>query len=575
MTDNADPGSRERAGRWARLASAAIDMVALYWLLRGSEAILLGLGIYVPFEATYLIALVTGTMLLLGATGTTPGRWLCGIAVRTQSGGTVGIGRRMLREFVAKPLAVAPLLAYFYVRIVFREAHPWLRWPGRVLLVLGVAFLVIHIAMGLHDRIAGTMVVRAPQRRWRLAAIALGLSLPVLLIGGWAASNMLYYLDVRTVVPDVLPAVRFAGRDTTLVTDVATIGSARDGEFVAWLDSNAMPPAEFAIAKCRQYPLVLFGEGHGNHEILSFVAEALPRLYSEAGVHCLGMESINAEDNEALDQLMAGETFDEALAVDIYRNQSWRGWGGRGYVDILQAAWQINRDRGHTEPPFRVVGLDEPVDMPSMALAGGGGDRAAASFVERLRFGRVARDLPRLLLRDVTMARQAARQMLERGERGIVLVGANHASIGALAPYLGVHGEPRMGFILASTYPGDVYQINLTSHGLGKLGELLGRVMAPVGFEVRDSPFDLLRASDGSAFRGSPAAAFGDLAAAYVFLTRNASITPWVIGFVTPEMYVRYRPLYESKHGGMFEAEFGRPLGGPADIDSLLSRAGR
>jgi len=571
MKGEPDCERRDLANRWARLAAVMIDVVLLYWLLRGVGAILLALGVYVPFEVTYLVAYLLGTALLIGWVGTTPGRWLCGIAIRTRSGEPVGFGRAALRELVAKPLAVVPLLlAYLCIRLLLREAHLWLLLSGTILFFVGLAYLVVHVAMGLHDRIAHTMVIRTSGSPWPRVAVAAGLTLPVVLLGGWAVSNLLLYLDIKTVVPEKLADVRFAGRDSLLVTDVATIDSSRDANFVAWLDTNAMPPMDFAVAKCRQYPLVLFGEEHMSHDILSFVADALPRLHSEAGIRCLGMESINSEDDAALERLMAGETFDEALAIEIYRNQSWHSWGGRGYVDVLRAAWRVNRDRAPGEPRFRVVGLDEPFDMPSLALAGSGSDRVPAPLVERLRIGRVLRDLPRAMLRDVYMAREAERQMLERGDRGVVLVGANHTSIGALAPYLGLHGDPRMGFILGSKYPGKVYQISFSSYGVGRfIGRVMGkRGNAPVGFEVRNSPFDLIRASDKGEYRGSPAVAFGDLAAGYIYLVSpgKGSTTPWVSGFVTPAMFARYHPFYEAKWGG--------GLRGPADIDSVMSRAG-
>ena len=212
------------------------------------------------------------------------------------------------------------------------------------------------------------------------------------------------------------------------------------------------------------------------------------------------------------------------------------------------------------------MGLDEPLDLPSLALAGTGDDQVSASFVERLRLGRVIRGAPRLLLRDVTMAREAEREILERGLRGVVLVGSNHTSIGALAPYRGERGDPRMGFILRSKHPGDVYQISFSSYGIGKV---IGRVMerrghVPVGFEVRNSPFDLLRASDKSEYRGSPSVTFGDLAAAYIYLTPEFSPTQWVTGFVTPAMFTRYRPFYRAK--------LGQEVRSAADVDSVMTR---
>ena len=304
MTNGPGPQFEEPAGRWALLASVAINLFLLYWFLRGVEAIFLALGVYIPFEATYLVAILIGAILLPTAVGTTPGGYLCGIEVRARSGGPIGFGRRAYRELVAKPLALVPLLVGIALRVGTENTA--IQVTGLLLALVGLAFLFVYSLVGLHDRVAGTATVRGAGWRWPRAGIAAGLALSVALLGGWAASNLLFYFDVQKVFPDTLADVRFAGRDSTLVVDVATVDSTYDAKLATWFDSNAVSPAEFAISKCRQYPLVLFGEGHNVQEILSFMCDALPRLYREAGVQCLGMESINSEDNDALDRLMAG-----------------------------------------------------------------------------------------------------------------------------------------------------------------------------------------------------------------------------------------------------------------------------
>jgi uncharacterized RDD family membrane protein YckC len=71
-----------------------------------------------------------------GLTGMTLGKWATGLRIERNEGGPVGIGRALLRHFVGYPLSFA---------------------------LLGIGFLIAAVSVhgrGLHDMIAGTIVVR-------------------------------------------------------------------------------------------------------------------------------------------------------------------------------------------------------------------------------------------------------------------------------------------------------------------------------------------------------------------------------------------------------------------------------
>src|SRR6185369_4502100 len=74
--------------------------------------------------------------LLPGLFGVTLGKWATGLRIEKNDGGDVGIGRAFLRHFVGYPLSFA---------------------------LLGLGFLLAAVSVhgrGLHDMIAGTIVVR-------------------------------------------------------------------------------------------------------------------------------------------------------------------------------------------------------------------------------------------------------------------------------------------------------------------------------------------------------------------------------------------------------------------------------
>lgn len=71
-----------------------------------------------------------------GLTGLTLGKWATGLRIERNDGGNIGIGRAFLRHFVGYPLSFA---------------------------LLGLGFLLAAVSVhgrGLHDMIAGTVVVR-------------------------------------------------------------------------------------------------------------------------------------------------------------------------------------------------------------------------------------------------------------------------------------------------------------------------------------------------------------------------------------------------------------------------------
>ena len=81
------------------------------------------------------VALVN-LVLLPGLTGLTLGKWATGLRIEHNDGGHPGIGRALLRHFVGYPLSFA---------------------------LLGLGFVIAAVSVhgrGLHDMIAGTVVVR-------------------------------------------------------------------------------------------------------------------------------------------------------------------------------------------------------------------------------------------------------------------------------------------------------------------------------------------------------------------------------------------------------------------------------
>jgi len=79
---------------------------------------------------------VVNLVVIPGFTGMTLGKWATGLRIEKTDGSPMGIGRALLRHFIGYPLSLA---------------------------LLGLGFLIAAVSVqgrGLHDMIAGTIVVR-------------------------------------------------------------------------------------------------------------------------------------------------------------------------------------------------------------------------------------------------------------------------------------------------------------------------------------------------------------------------------------------------------------------------------
>ena len=138
-------GQRLRAPFPLRCGALLIDYIALVSLivLGTLVARMLGGGARAAGNsaetAGILLAIfmaIVNLVVIPGLTGLTLGKWATGLRIERNDGGELGIGRALLRHFVGYPLSFA---------------------------LLGLGFLVAAVSVhgrGLHDMIAGTIVVR-------------------------------------------------------------------------------------------------------------------------------------------------------------------------------------------------------------------------------------------------------------------------------------------------------------------------------------------------------------------------------------------------------------------------------
>jgi hypothetical protein len=273
------------------------------------------------------------------------------------------------------------------------------------------------------------------------------------------------------------------------------------------------------------------------------------------------MEVCPAEDNARLERLVSADAFDEELALRIARRACWEIWGWKEYWDVLRTVWQLNRTVPEGRRKMRLVGINYDWDGPSFALvrglAGDGPPGPPPPVWERLRVFRVAPDFVAILAIDEIYARNIEREIIEKGEKGVVWVGVSHAPVrfryAAVVDSKIVRELPRMGFMLHQKYGNRVCHIMLHEplHG-PRIARVIEESVSnaggtEVGFDVTGSPWAALRDGNDPCYRGRPGVCFGDIADGYIFLKPMKALhrCAWLPGYISPQMFVRNKPFYE------------------------------
>ena len=436
------PSSPQPAGFWLRLLAMLMDLILITALVATVAWLAVRRGLYIPIELTVLLAVVVYTIGCEAQTGQTIGKWLCGLIVTTRDGEPAGSGHLLLRETVGKLVSFLPLGLGFLWCGFTRKKQAW------------------------HDSLAKTAVVRrpAPLRGWGPTVTAL-----------FVSGVLVFALDIpawvficRDIVATRSPKTvewRFDLRDRKELTEARALSQSQQDADAAWLRDHATNPVEYAVAKAQEHQVLVFGEqAHEKKEYLELLNGLIPQLYKRAGVTCVAMEVCLAEDDEDLQRLVTAPQFDRNLALQIARHQPWGVWGFKGYWDVFETVWRVNQTIPAGQRKMRVIGLDSPMDMQSLGMTIGEGENPSKQcpFWEKLRVARLPRIVPKVLARDVCMAGQIQREILNNGEHAVVWVGGEHAWA-CPQPVFHGHRVPRMGALLRQRYANKIFFIRL--HG--------------------------------------------------------------------------------------------------------------
>jgi len=328
-----------------------------------------------------------------------------------------------------------------------------------------------------------------------------------------------------------------------------------DYQYLAtWLDANAKPAQEYLLDLFKKHQIVVVGEFHHIKEHKDFVLDAIPRLYHEAGVRAIGWEFSRHTDNDKLEKLVTAPEYDAKAALDFGRAQLAHECNSKEHWAFIEAVWRLNKSLGPGQEKLRLLGLDMDADLAQFFILSATESQDSPEFQAAL---------ADILKRDRTMAEQAEKEIIQKGQKGLVFVGRCHDFTHYEFPPEVNFGREIMGNLLYKEYGDRVFQVWLGGGTFQIVEEAMSLVgHKPLGFDLYVSPFaNILTPSFWSDAPGVP---LSKVARGYVYLGPHSGLhknTP-IEGFVTDEMFKAHRRYYE--------IDFERSFKDASDVDKYL-----
>lgn len=287
---------------------------------------------------------------------------------------------------------------------------------------------------------------------------------------------------------------------------------------VSTLKASGTDPVSQVVSLFEDHDVVLLGEHGLIREDPLFVARVIPALYA-AGVRVVATEFACYDDQARIDSLVTSVWYDRVAAVDIQRRYMGGIWPFTEYLDIYQAAWDVNRSRPSGTSPMRVVALSPYVDWERLNDGGEGAEPAQQALVQA----------------EARMAQVVRERVLDRGDKALVYCRRAHAftDFDPPSPAPGSGGN-HLGHLLAS---GGTRVATVLLHGPwpkrkggwvrpcdGLLDAAVAALGDSVGFRTTGAAAALM--DTRSAYAGDGTVTLGQVCDAYVAHAPLDELTP-------------------------------------------------
>jgi len=313
-----------------------------------------------------------------------------------------------------------------------------------------------------------------------------------------------------------------------------------------WLDEHAQPAPEYLVDLFKKHQVVIVGEFHHIKEQKDFILNLIPQLYHEAGVRCIGWEFSSYTDNELLEKLVTASKFDKEAALQFARGQLGHTWNSKEHWDFIERIWKLNNGLKPGQEKMRFLGLDMDLDLLKVSTILASKPQDSAEFKEIF---------TEVLKRDKIMAQQVEKEIISKGHKGLIFVGRCHDFTHYEFPSNINFGRDIMGNLLYKKFGERVFQVGLGPNKLAVIENVMElKNHKPIGFDLYVSPFANILSPAG--WSDAPGIPFSKLARGYIYLGKRANLhknTP-IRGFITDEMFKRYKQNYEIDLGRSFKS---------------------
>ena len=310
-----------------------------------------------------------------------------------------------------------------------------------------------------------------------------------------------------------------------------------------YIASNPMTSSRFLLEMFESKDIVFLGEMNMVKQHVDLVSAMLPELHEE-GINILAVEYALWEDQDLIDTVLNSETYDETLVREVLFNRLCL-WGYEEYADVFKAAWNINRNLGDDEKPFRIIGLNVKNDWTHIKTEKDMEDNALMNKV-------MSRGVPEIFMADVIKT-----EIVNSGRKALIHTTQNSAVTNYVsmkykesAETRGLDDSRRMGNIIEELNPDKTATILLHSPWYQKSAEYnmgypargaidkfideLPREKRHFAFETEKSPFGTLPVLNEDYLFGYDQLYLSDICDGYIVLgpiSKYKSVTA-IDGFI-------------------------------------------
>lgn len=296
-----------------------------------------------------------------------------------------------------------------------------------------------------------------------------------------------------------------------------------------YFEDNWDSPENYVIEKFKTHNYVYIGEIHRLKHEVNFIVNLIPELY-ENDIYYLGFEFANDEDQYLTDSLLEKSKFDRKLAQKIIFNLL-PEFGFTEYIEVLKAAWKVNRSEDTKNKKFRIINISAKYDPC----------KKGGPWVD--------------IVPDKYMADVVLNEIVRKKEKALIYCGMHHSFTKFHMPKydpsrdtLYGYDSKRLGNIIYDSLMDKTFSIILHEPSLsaqnlnqvvrpvnGEIGSVMHIVNnKPVGFDIVNSPFGQLTSNDSYYQNGYPNFTLQQFCDGYIFLKpiKKYKRTTWEKDFI-------------------------------------------